>query len=320
MNSSTVNRGRWPALWMALALLLAGLLLAGSVAAQTEPPFGADVVTATTTANLNIRSAPSRDAESLAILPAGTMVGFTGLMDVSGEWVQVDAAEGPTGWVWADFLSNVPDSLTVWSADETTGNESDEDDDEEIAAMPPFGADVVTATTTANLNIRNMPSLDAESLAILPFGTVVGFTGLTNESGDWVQVDAADGPTGWVWAPFLSDVPGDLTVWSADETAGDGESGDDESADEEAAAEPPFGADVVTATTVYNINIRNRPNRNAESLAILPAGTVVGFTGLIDDSGNWVQVDAADGPVGWVWAAFLSSVPDGLNVWAGNRS
>jgi uncharacterized protein YgiM (DUF1202 family) len=293
------------AFWFALPLLLVGLLLAapaGLVTAQGEPPFGEDVVTATTTFNLHIRNEPSRDAESLAILPAGTVVGFTGLTDESGEWVQVDAADGPTGWVSAAFLSNVPDGLTVWRAEEAEG-------EEEVAVEPPFGEDVVTATTTANLRIRSEPNLDAEVLATLPAGTVVGFTGLTDESGDWAQVDAADGPTGWVSAAFLSDVPEGLTVWSADETTGE----------EEVAAEPPFGEDVVTATTTVNLHIRSEPSPDAESLAILPAGTVVGFTGLTDESGEWVQVDAADGPTGWVWAAFLSDVPDGLTVWTGDE-
>jgi uncharacterized protein YraI len=305
MNTLTIRRSKRLALWLALPLLLVGMLLvapAGIASAQDEP-FGEDVVTATTTANLHIRSEPSLDAESLAILPSGTLVGFTGLTDESGDWVQVDAADGPIGWVWAAFLSNVPDGLTIWSADEAANGE-------EVADVePPFGEDVVTATTTANLRIRSEPSLDAETLTILPAGTVVGFTGLTDESGDWVQVDAADGPIGWVWGAFLSDVPDGLTVWSADEAA-----------DEEEVADvaPPFGEDVVTATTTFNLHIRIGPSVDAESLAILPAGTVVGFTGLTDESGDWVQVDAADGPTGWVWAAFLSDVPDGLTVWTGD--
>ena len=214
MNVSTINRRGRLALVVALLSLLVGVLLAAPAAivlAQDEPPFGADVVTATTTANLRIRSAPSLDAETLTILPSGTVVGFTGLTDQSGDWVQVDAADGPTGWVSAAFLSNVPDGLTVWSADGTADEEAVADDE------PPFGADVVTATTTANLRIRSAPSLDGEMLAILPAGTVVGFTGLADESGDWVQVDAADGPTGWVSAAFLSNVPDGLTIWSEDD-------------------------------------------------------------------------------------------------------
>ena len=307
MNALTIPRTGRPTFLWALLLLLAGMLLAapaGIALAQDDTPFSEDVVTATTTANLNIRSAPSLDGEILAILPTGTLVGFTGLTDESGDWVQVDAANGPTGWVSADFLSNVPDGLTAWSPDGTADDAADDKDDTDDT--PVFGEDVVTATTTVNLRIRNAPSLDGETLTVLPFGTLVGFTGLTDESGDWVQVDAADGPTGWVAAAYLSNVPDNLTVWTADDAA-------DEEEDVDEA--PPFGEDVVTATTTTNLRIRSAPSLDGEILTTLPLGTVVGFTGLTDESGDWVQVDAAGGPTGWVAAAYLSNVPDGLTVW-----
>ena len=303
MNALTIPRTGRPVFLWALLLLLAGMLLAapaGIALAQEDTPFGEDVVTATTTANLNIRNAPSLDGDILETLPAGTLVGFTGLTDESGDWVQVDAASGPTGWVAGAYLSNVPDNLTVWTADDAA------DDEEDVDEAPPFGEDVVTATTTVNLRIRNAPSLEGETLTVLPFGTLVGFTGLTDESGDWVQVDAADGPTGWVSATYLSNVPDNLTVWTADDAA-----------DEEDVADetPPFGEDVVTATTTANLRIRSAPSLDGEILTVLPVGTVVGFTGLTDESGDWVQVDAADGPTGWVAAAYLSNVADDLTVW-----
>ena len=300
-------------LLLALPLLLAGMLLAaptGLAVAQEESPFGEDVVTATTTANLRIRSEPSLDAEILAVLPLGTVVGFTGFTDESGDWALVDAADGPTGWVSVAFLSNVPE-LTALSDDEVAV----ESDEAEVAEEePPFSDDVVTATTTANLRIRSEPGLDAETLAILPFGTVVGFTGFTDESGDWVLVDAADGPTGWVSAAYLSNVP-DLTALSADETAAEAVESDEAEVTEE---ESPFSEDVVTATTTANLRIRSEPSLDAETLATLPFGTIVGFTGFTDESGDWVLVDAADGPTGWVWAEFLSNVPEGLTAWTGD--
>ncbi|MCO5179203.1 MAG: SH3 domain-containing protein [Candidatus Promineofilum sp.] len=305
MHSPTTQRGR-PALLLALALLLVGLVIAapaGIALAQDEPPFSEDVVTATTSANLRIRSMPGLDGDILTVLPSGTVVGFTGLTDQTGDWVQVDAVDGPVGWVWAAYLSNVPDNLTVWSAEGMAG-------DEEVAETEPsFGEDVVTATTTNNLRIRSAPGLDGEMLTILPFGTVVGFTGLTDETGDWVQVDAAGGPVGWVWGAYLSNVPDDLTMWSADDTAGGQE-------DTAGVVEPPFGEDVVTATTTANLRLRSAPGLDGELLTVLPFGTVVGFTGLTDETGQWVQVDAAGGPVGWVWAAFLSNVPDDLTAWS----
>jgi uncharacterized protein YgiM (DUF1202 family) len=300
MNTLTTYRGRLPLL-VALSLLLIGLLAlapVGIAAAQGEPGFAEDVVTATTTANLNIRNAPGLDGELLDTLPFGTLVGFTGLTDETGNWVQVSTVEGLVGWVSTAYLSNVPDGLAVWPEEGTLVPE------EPAAPEPTFGDDVVTATTTANLNIRNAPGLDGEILDNLPFGTVVGFTGLTDVSGEWVQVDAIDGPVGWVWGGYLSNVPDDLTMRSADGAP-----------EEPAAEEPTFGDDVVTATTTANLNIRNAPGLDGEILDNLPFGTVVGFTGLTDVSGEWVQVDTIGGPVGWVWAAFLSNVPDDLSVW-----
>lgn len=300
MKGSTYHRNGRLADVPALALLLVGLLFAiatGAASAQGQSPFGEGVVTATTTANLNIRSAPGTDAEILATLPSGTVVGFTGFTDPTGEWVQVDAADGPVGWVWAAHLSNVPGGLTALTAAGVPVQPP--------AAAEEFGEDVVTTTTTANLNLRNAPGTDAEILATLPSGSVVGFTGFTDPTGDWVQVDAAAGPVGWVTAAHLSSVPGGLTALTAAGTP----------------VQPPapaeeFSKDVVTATTTANLNIRSAPNTDGEILAVLPSGTVVGFTGLVDPSGNWVQVDAAGGPVGWVWAASLSNVPAGLTVWS----
>jgi uncharacterized protein YgiM (DUF1202 family) len=307
----TIHRGRL-ALLLALPLLMVGMILAaptGIALAQDESPFSEDVVTATTTANLRIRNAPSTEGEILTVLPVGTVVGFTGLTDETGDWVQVDAADGPTGWVAAAYLSNVPDNLTVWSPVEAVAPEATE---ATVDEEPPFSEDVVTATTTANLRIRNAPSTDSEVLTVLPVGTVVGFTGLTDTTGDWVQVDAADGPVGWVAAAYLSNVPDNLTVWSP--TGAVAPEATEATVDEE----PPFSEDVVTATTTVNLRIRNEPSTDSEVLTVLPVGTVVGFTGLTDETGDWVQVDAADGPTGWVWAAYLSNVPDNLTVWTGN--
>lgn len=303
MNTFTIHGRRLPLL-VALSLLIIGLLVvapADIVVAQDEPGFGEDVVTATTEANLNIRNAPNLDGELLDTLPFGTVVGFTGLTDTSGNWVQVSTIGGLVGWVSAAYLSNVPDGLTVWPEEGALVPEEPE------AEEPTFGDDVVTATTTANLNVRNAPSLDGDILGNLPFGTVVGFTGLSDPTGQWVQVDSIDGPVGWVWVEYLSNVPDDLTVWTADGSA----------ADEPSAAEPVFSEDVVTATTTANVNIRNAPSLDGDILANLPFGTVVGFTGLTDATGSWVQVDAVDGPVGWVWAGLLSNVPADLTVWTG---
>jgi uncharacterized protein YraI len=291
-------------------LLLASLALLGStraVAAQEDDPFAENVVTATTTANLNLRDAPGASGLILTTLPAGTTVGFTGFTDPTGEWVQVDSENNPVGWVAASFLSNVPAGLQV--PPEQAPNDAGEAG--EVAEDVPddvFSEAVVTATTIANLNLRDAPN--GALLDTLPFGSVVGFTGFTDSTGDWVQVDAEEFPVGWVAAQFLSNVPAGLQVPGAESPNVEAE---------EVAEEVPedvFSDAVVTATTIANLNLRDAPN--GAVLATLPVGSVVGFTGFMDDTGDWVQVDAEGFPVGWVAAQFLSNVPDTLTAWDGD--
>jgi uncharacterized protein YraI len=271
------------------------------------------VATATTTANLHIRSGPGLEYEILATLPEGTVVGFTGFTDESGEWVQVDAADGPLGWVFAAYLSNVPEGLQVQPADMPEDEPTPAPMEEEASAVA-FSSDVVTATALYNLNVRSGPGTEYARLDTIPAGTVVGFTGFMDGSGDWVQVDAASGPLGWVAVTYLSNVPDGLQVRPADQP------------EEEVATPAPtpeaeeavtFSPDVVTATTTVNLNVRSGPGTEYELLETLPYSTVVGFTGFMDASGDWVQVDPATGQVGWVASQYLSNIPADLQIWEG---
>src|SRR5690606_7655513 len=154
-----------------------------------------------------------------------------GFKDNTGEWVQVITSEDETGWVAAEFLTPAPDvdALEVFQEDgdddADTGDDDDMDtgDDADDASDDDteFSPAVVTATTTVNLNMREMPSLDAAILTVLPAGSVVGFTGFTDATGQWVQVDAADGPVGWVSAQFLSNVPDELQELGATDDTDD---------------------------------------------------------------------------------------------------
>src|SRR5690606_3281294 len=96
-------------------------------AADDDTEFSPAVVTATTTVNLNLRETPSLSAAILDVLPAGSVVGFTGFTDATGQWVQVDAADGPVGWVSAQFLSNVPDELQELGATDDADDADDAD-------------------------------------------------------------------------------------------------------------------------------------------------------------------------------------------------
>ncbi len=307
---------RWATIFI-VPLLAVALLFGGvaSVAAQTDDDvFSEDVVTATTIANLNLRDAPGLDGQVLAVLTNGTVVGFTGFTDSTGDWVQVDSEGNPVGWVAASFLSNIPAGLQVAPA-ETDDSSDDEAESTEDVPDDIFSEDVVTATTIANLNLRDAPGLDGALLETLPFGSVVGFTGFMDATGNWVQVDSEGYPVGWVAVSFLSNVPAGLTVAGAEGGADSSDEAGDDAASSEELPEDVFSEDVVTATTIANLNLRDAPGLDGELLDTLPNGSVVGFTGFMDASGDWVQVDAEGYPVGWVAASFLSNVPADLTVW-----
>lgn len=318
MNMKTNSKWIRLAITMSLAMLGALILvlpLRATFAAQDGTDdgtgFSADVVTATTTVNLNVRSGPGLEYEILGTLPEGSVVGFTGFTDGTGDWVQVDAADGPLGWVVARYLSNVPEGLQVRPADVAKVEATPAPVEEEESAIT-FSPAVVTATASYNLNIRNGPGTEYDLLDTLPAGSVVGFTGFTDGTGEWVQVDAAKGPLGWVAARYLSSVPEGLQIRPADQP------------EEEMAIPTPeakeavtFSQDVVTATTTVNLNVRSGPGTQYDILDTLPQGSVVGFTGFTDSTSDWVQIDAAAGPVGWVAGQYLSNVPSDLQVWEG---
>jgi uncharacterized protein YraI len=273
-------------------LLLSAFTFAVSpspVAAEEHSPFSPAVVTADTTVNLNIRQGPGVQHAIIGTLPAGTVVGFTGFTDTTRTWVQVDTALTPVGWVAARFLTHVPADLQVATAEQI----SPPADPVGIGPAP----DV--PVTTVNLNVRQGPGVQHAIVDTLMRGTEVELTGLHDGTGEWVQVET-DATTGWVAARFLSQVPlAELEPLPAEEVA---------------EPEDVFSPAVVTAVTLANLNIRQGPGVQHAILDTLPAGTVVGFTGFTDSTRTWVQVDAADGPVGWVAARFLSNVPAGLQV------
>lgn len=403
--------------WLPLAaiILLFALLLLSmtTVPAQAQDgggeegqsPFATNVVTTTTTANVNLRRQPGLTAEIIQVVPAGTTVGFTGFTDGSGNWVQVDPVDAPVGWMHRTLLASIPDGLQVRPADRP-----------EEQAEADFADNVVTGQTLFNVYLRSSPNQSFNILEILTAGTVVGYTGFTDGSGNWVQVDPAGAPVGWIWAEFLSNVPQDLQVRPADlpgeasgeeaptsavtvrdQALGEGsavtiaqvkaadagwlvihasddgapgpvighsavESGDNENVvveiDTEAATatlfamlhvdagemgvyefpgadgpvrvdgnvvvrpfmltdfeqESPFATNVVTTTTTANVNLRRMPGLGTEIIQVVPAGTIVGFTGFMDASGQWAQVDPVGAPVGWMHTSLLAFVPDGLQV------
>jgi uncharacterized protein YraI len=169
--------------------------------------------------NVNIRRTVGTQGESLARVPAGTVLGFEGVTE-DRQWVFVSyvTPEGGTvtGWINALYASlafnNAPTTYEELTArnllielDETTrGTVS--------AGVAPIAAptqsvvrDAIIAEVRldpgANLHLRRRPNVNAESLALIPSGTQLVVNGRT-ELGDWLAV-SFENINGWVSSQFV---------------------------------------------------------------------------------------------------------------------
>jgi uncharacterized protein YgiM (DUF1202 family) len=273
------------------------------LAAGPATAFAQEASTATATVRLNVRSGPGLDQAIVKTIESGTAVEFTGFRNDAGDWIQVRLDDGTTGWVAARFLSSTPamDSLQLWQATTTAETSQTAGDGETAEAA--FSDAVVTATTSGRLNLRELPFVGSTILTTLDREAVVGFTGFKDWTGEWVQVDDGHGTVGWVMGRYLSSLPAGLQVRP-----------DDVPEAPAANQAEQFADNVVTAQTLANLNVRSGPGLDFEVVHVAPLGTVVGFTGFRDASSQWVQVDVAGGPVGWVSARFLSRIPANMQI------
>lgn len=160
-----------------LIIALICLFIAVPALHAQEPP------TAQTTATgLNMRTAPNVEASVIATLPYGTQVTLHG-RNAGGRWILVQAEAG-RGWVSAYYLKTGVSLRSLPVADETGTADS--------SSTSPG-----TATTTANLRLREGPGEQHDIVVVLPRGTAVTLGNRSN-NGNWVHVTTAAGQSGWV--------------------------------------------------------------------------------------------------------------------------
>jgi cell wall-associated NlpC family hydrolase len=184
-----------------LALVLLALLVGSVAPLPASAQDGLAVVAHTDGEGLNLRAAPSLDAEVLLGMPEGATV--TTLSDAapdeSGQlWTQVSYA-GVTGYSASDYLEAVSETPAPPPAPGPGDNPTDE--------PPAVGAQAVVGGTGGDgLNLRAGPGTDADILTALPDGTLVEITGGPVNDADgapWYQVAAADGASGWAIGLYL---------------------------------------------------------------------------------------------------------------------
>lgn len=176
----------------------------------------------------------------------------------------------------------------------------------------------------ARIHIRRTPDITAESLALVPGGTKLVFIGL-NEDQDWYFVRYEDETgivTGWTSAQYITsferrgvtvsleriDELGELVTLTGDERGG---------VTVRVAPTSSVPEDIrdLVVGTVFNLNpganlhLRRSDNDSAESLALLPGGTIVTVDAQNVD-GTWLRA-TYNGTVGWVFAQYIQLTLNG---------
>jgi uncharacterized protein YraI len=156
------------------------------------PPADSDY-TITTPFRVNIRSAPSVNANVLGIIPTGSVVAAFG-QNAAYNWIQVEYG-GIQGWVaaWVVIGSADLSGLPVTS---------------QSAEFSPLEADTLVARSVYDVAIRTGPGLTYGLQAEVPAYTDMLLLGRTDDS-SWVRVNY-EGTEGWV-AAWLITASGDLT-------------------------------------------------------------------------------------------------------------
>ncbi|MBE2271612.1 MAG: DUF4397 domain-containing protein [Anaerolinea sp.] len=187
-----------------------------------ENPLTVTIVGVDPSANVHIRRTASSDGESLARVPNGTVLDFIGLNE-ERDWayVRYRTTDGGSirGWVSTQFVSYQRNSQPVTLDELETRNELETIDDAERGAVEvmPVGVtptatplrdtivgEVVNLDAGANLQFRRNPRASAESLGLVPNGTILIIEGQATDSEGriWLLTNY-QGQDGWVWSQYI---------------------------------------------------------------------------------------------------------------------
>lgn len=196
-----------------LFLLIVIAMLAVSGLTTAVAAGNADLK-ALTTGPVTLYASPSETADVVAELAPYTAVAVLA-SDPSGQWLEVEAAEG-TGYVLANSVI--------------------------ILNIPLLAPQVLVATSQAgSVGLFAEPDFGAEILAMLPDGTVASLLGT---DGEWAYVMTAEGQTGWSivsgWAPAPDDLQTAFVVLGSTDQVG-------------VYAEADYFADVVATLTAGDV-------------------------------------------------------------------
>jgi uncharacterized protein YgiM (DUF1202 family) len=214
--------------------------------------FRAASATATTTDYLNLREGAGTNTRVILTLPKNTTVSI--LDNSDAQWAKVKTSSGKTGYCFKQYLS-----FSSSSGQTSSGTN-------------------LTATTTANLNLRQEASLRGKILRVMPKGTAV--TVLDNSNSGWVKVQTSSGTQGWCSRQYLT-ISGSSTSTDSNSTTSS-----------------------ITARTTAYLHLRTGPGLSNPVILTMSKGLAV--TVLDNSNPDWVRVCTPSGTLGWCSRQYLT--------------
>lgn len=215
---------------------------------------------------LTLRSGPGTRYEAIGEATAGELLRLLGR---SGDWLQARTASGALVWLAAEGVDASIAQLSLLHEPST------------IPAPPPAS---VATVAEEELSLRDGPGSNYVKLRKLGKGVQLS---LISRHGEWFEVQADDGATGWVSGSFLSMEPGVAERVVVVDGASDP------------------NPQLVGSVREASVNLRGGPGTSFSKQAMLDAGTMLELLGRSDD---WVKVQTS-GTQGWVLSDLIAVDP-----------
>ncbi len=250
---------------------------------------------------LNVRAKPTTQGEILGYLEDGDMMPF---MSESGDWYQIEIEEGLSGWISKKY------STTRSVAVEASLPVPEDDMTSELAPLQPeqsSGATegamiLVTVSEDSILNVRSIPSPSGAVVDMLFGGDKLP---LVKEENGWYQVLFEDETTGWISKKFsvveggtpVASVPEKVSVPAPKEKTTDYWN----TPVKKASKEMVTTVVVIKVPEGSSLNVRSAPSSQGAVVGSLKRGDM---RPLLEENGEWYQVELQDGQAGWVSQKF----------------
>jgi hypothetical protein len=216
------NKAGWVAAWYVTGKTISAIDKGLDIPVQPPLLEKRFVVVGKSYSGVYIRSKPQAGSKIITKVKGGTQLEALDAEDVllkkvgkRGEWLHVSTDKREMGYISAQYVGLYTPASRKPQADSSKGGM------ELMAVNEPDAQPALRITSDVGLNLRDAPSMTANRLRVLPFGTVVLLREPLDtaqlklgKAGTWVAVRTLDGITGFVsgeWVELLFAPPTDPT-------------------------------------------------------------------------------------------------------------